>query len=58
MVKVGLSYEEGCYRVRKKWGYGVDKIGRKLSVKNVVLEGNESFYKKSVFFPLLIKKML
>ena len=26
MVKVGLSYEEGCYRVRKKSYYRVDKI--------------------------------
>ena len=26
MVKVGLSYEEGCYRVRKKSYCRVDKI--------------------------------
>ena len=26
MVKVGLSYEEGCYRVRKKSYCQVDKI--------------------------------
>ena len=25
MVKVGLSYEEGCYRVRKKSYYRIDK---------------------------------
>ena len=36
----------------------MDKIRCKLVVKNVFLEGDESFCKKSVFFPLLIKKML